>query len=672
MLAFRSLGAKVGGLMAVLLVLGFGGAIGLLADRTARLHEQAMLEQVNETARAEAEQVSTALEKSMRTAQTLAGALTGLKLEGLTDRQAADAMLRQVLIDNPELVGVYTLWEPNAFDGHDADYVNAKAHDETGRYIPYWTNGSGAVEVEPLLSYEVPGDGDYYLLPKQTGKPVLTDPYFYPIAGEEVLLTSFVVPIMIDGQFLGMTGVDMPLSGVHEAISGIKPFDGAQASLISSGGFYVSTPDVALLGQSVSDTGTFDQVKARIVSGEVFHETAVDPETGREIYRTYTPVTVSGTDTPWTLEIAVPTDVVLASVVDIRNLATLIGIVAVIVLLGLLLWLLNRMVVKPLNRTAGVADRLAQGDLSQRLEVTSNDEVGRLQYALREMSVKLADVIGGVASTARNVASGSQEMAAASGQLSQGATEQAASAEEASSSMEQMTANIKQSADNAAQTESIARDVANDAETSGRAVTEAVGAMETIAEKILIVQEIARQTDLLALNAAVEAARAGEHGRGFAVVAAEVRKLAERSQAAAQEISGLSGDTVKAAQSAGDMLTKLVPDIKKSAELIAEISVASREQTAGAGQVNTAIQQLDKVTQQNSSAAEEMSATAGELSTQAEQLQAAIAYFRLDEEARYVALPAGGEQKRTRGGSDLDMSETDDALDVEFERGEHV
>ncbi|SCM77135.1 Chemoreceptor McpA (fragment) [uncultured Pleomorphomonas sp.] len=165
---------------------------------------------------------------------------------------------------------------------------------------------------------------------------------------------------------------------------------------------------------------------------------------------------------------------------------------------------------------------------------------------------------------------------------------------------------------------------------SGQAVTQAVAAMQTIAEKIGIVQEIARQTDLLALNAAVEAARAGEHGRGFAVVASEVRKLAERSQAAATEISQMSVDTVASAQQAGDMLNRLVPDIRKTAELVSEISAACREQDIGAAQINQAIQQLDKVTQQNAGASEEMSATSEELAAQAEELQASIAFFRVD------------------------------------------
>jgi methyl-accepting chemotaxis protein len=220
--------------------------------------------------------------------------------------------------------------------------------------------------------------------------------------------------------------------------------------------------------------------------------------------------------------------------------------------------------------------------------------------------------------------------------------------------MEEMTATIKQSADNAAQTEKIARQSATDAIASGEAVGNAVSAMQTIAEKIMVVQEIARQTDLLALNAAVEAARAGEHGRGFAVVASEVRKLAERSQAAAAEISTLSGQTVKAAQSAGDMLSRLVPDIQRTAELVEEISAASREQNAGASQINTAIQQLDKVTQQNTSAAEEMSATSEELASQAEQLQAAISYFRISENpSRSAARPVAKPASKARSSSDL-------------------
>jgi methyl-accepting chemotaxis protein len=196
--------------------------------------------------------------------------------------------------------------------------------------------------------------------------------------------------------------------------------------------------------------------------------------------------------------------------------------------------------------------------------------------------------------------------------------------------MEEMASNIKQNADNAAQTEKISRQSAKDAEVSGDAVNKAVIAMQTIAEKIAIVQEIARQTDLLALNAAVEAARAGEHGKGFAVVASEVRKLAERSQTAALEIGGLSGETVKAAKAAGEMLVKLVPDIRKTAELVSEISAACREQDIGASQINEAIQQLDKVTQQNAAASEQMSATSEELASQAEELQTSIAYFRTD------------------------------------------
>ena len=313
--------------------------------------------------------------------------------------------------------------------------------------------------------------------------------------------------------------------------------------------------------------------------------------------------------------------------------------------LGDLVGAMGRMT-ENLNATAALANAIAQGDL--RVEARPLSDKDTMGIALQTMLTKLRAVVAEASAAASNVSAGSQELSASAEQLSQGSTEQAASTEEASASMEEMAANVKQNAENASQTETIARQSAQDAEASGVAVGRAVEAMQTIAQKITIVQEIARQTDLLALNAAVEAARAGEHGRGFAVVASEVRKLAERSQAAAAEIGTLSSDTVKAAQQAGDMLGKLVPDIKKTASLVEEITAACREQDVGSGQINQAIQQLDKVTQQNASASEQVSATSEELATQAEKLQATIAYFRITEAAAPVGPLAGVDQAVTR------------------------
>ena len=317
------------------------------------------------------------------------------------------------------------------------------------------------------------------------------------------------------------------------------------------------------------------------------------------------------------------TKFVLASALGVAVLAALIAAT----------WI-SLTISRGLRQAVVLADAVAAGDLSQQLAIERNDEIGDLLRSIAGMADKLRSVVSQVMTAAQNMSSSSHELSTSAEQLSQGATTQAASTEEASSSMEQMAANVKHNAANASQTETIARRSSGDAEASGVAVSRAVDAMQTIASKINIVQEIARQTDLLALNAAVEAARAGEHGRGFAVVASEVRKLAERSQAAAAEIGTLSADTVKVARQAGEMLSKLVPDIKKTAALVEEITAACREQDVGAAQINQSIQQLDKVTQQNAAASEEVSSTSEELSAQAEQLQETISYFRTEVTAK--------------------------------------
>jgi len=286
---------------------------------------------------------------------------------------------------------------------------------------------------------------------------------------------------------------------------------------------------------------------------------------------------------------------------------------------------------KPLSVLTKKAEDIANGDLNGTIDHDTKDEVGQLAGALNSMKTRLKEVVTEVKNAIDNVASGSQQLSAGAEQMSQGSTEQAASAEEISSSVEQMNATIKQNADNAQQTEKIALKSAMDAQESGKAVSKTVGAMKDIAAKISIIEEIARQTNLLALNAAIEAARAGEHGKGFAVVAAEVRKLAERSQVAAGEISHLSSSSVQVAEQAGTMLMKLVPDIQKTTELVQEISASSKEQALGADQINSAIQQLNQVVQQNAGAAEEMASTAEQLSSQSEQLQGTIAFFKADE-----------------------------------------
>ncbi|CAI9411277.1 hypothetical protein ANOBCDAF_02428 [Pleomorphomonas sp. T1.2MG-36] len=333
-----------------------------------------------------------------------------------------------------------------------------------------------------------------------------------------------------------------------------------------------------------------------------------------------------------------------AEYITSRNL--LLGCIGFLSLFSVTVAVLMSVSISRSLRNAGtVMGRVSDGDLTWKAEKLPNDEIGDMLRLVDTMVERLRSVVSDALVASDNVSAGSQQLSSASEQIAQGATEQASSAEEASSSMEEMASNIKQNADNAAQTEKIARQSSKDAETSGQAVTQAVAAMQTIAEKIGIVQEIARQTDLLALNAAVEAARAGEHGRGFAVVASEVRKLAERSQAAATEISQMSVDTVASAQQAGDMLNRLVPDIRKTAELVSEISAACREQDIGASQINQAIQQLDKVTQQNAGASEEMSATSEELAAQAEELQASIAFFRVENAAANAKAP----QRKAQG-----------------------
>lgn len=321
-----------------------------------------------------------------------------------------------------------------------------------------------------------------------------------------------------------------------------------------------------------------------------------------------------------------------------------------IVICGIFALLVIRGITRPVLRVVRLAENIAAGDLRDEIEVTSQDETGKLEMAMKKMSEKLSQVISEVGSGADSVSSAAAQLSSSSQTLSQGTSEQAAALEETSASLEQMSSSINQNAENSRAVEQMALTGAKQAVGSGEAVEKLVEAMKVIAERITIIEEIAYQTNLLSLNAAIEAARAGDHGKGFAVVASEVRKLAERSRSAAKEITSIAGSSVTAAEQAGRMLAELVPSISKTADMVQEVAAASHEQASGVAQINKAMSQVDELTQRNASASEELSSTAEELSAQSEALQELIAFFRLRGPADQLIRRARHAELHTAGG----------------------
>ena len=639
----------------VLLVSGvvlasFAITLWILAHRMSQMQQEVALEYVEELTGRYSRQAMTPLNHAINVTNMMAKTYEAMVLSGNTSRDTANAMMRQVLDANPGIVSTWTIWEPNGFDGRDAEYANTSAHDATGRFVPYWIqDGKGGHSTAAIVDYD---KEDYYVLPKRTGKVTMQEPYVYNYGGREILQTAVTVPIVVNGKFLGVAGVSVPLTNLQKMVDEISIYGSGYVSLISNAGTYVGDREAAVLGKQIDAAGRFDaelatQLQQAIREGRNFKASFNDPQLkNARADLVLIPMNMMLVDTPWGFIAAVPEDEVLENVRNMQWMAALLGVLSVLLTSAGLVVAVNRLVLRPLggepSDAALLATRVAEGDLTHQIRLLPGDNFS-LMFQLKRMQDSLVHLVSQVREGAQSVAAASAQISMGNQDLSGLTESQASSLEETAASMEELGSTVRQNADNAHSASSLAQEASTLAAQGGASVGQVVDAMRgindsssKIADIIGVIDGIAFQTNILALNAAVEAARAGEQGRGFAVVAGEVRSLAQRSAEAAKEIKGLISASVgqvhegtQQVEHAGHAVQQVVDSIRRVATIMQEISAASREQSSGVAQVGEAVTQMDQATQQNAALVEEMAASARSLQQQAQTLVDTVAVFKI-------------------------------------------